>query len=77
MEADQIMDTLLRATVTGKESPSMSDMRIQTMTEIGLASFEEYKHSLGYLEGLAGRFWPQWTISNLKEGNKYAGRFRS
>jgi len=30
----------------------MVDMRIQTMTETGLASFEDYKHSLGYLEAM-------------------------
>jgi len=30
----------------------MIDMRIQAMTVSGLASFDEYKHALGYLEAL-------------------------
>lgn len=30
----------------------MMDMRVQAMTETGLASYDDYKHSLGYLEAL-------------------------
>lgn len=45
------MDTLFERLLREKIA-LMMDMRIQPMTEIGLASFEEYKHSLGYLEAL-------------------------
>jgi hypothetical protein len=45
------MDTLFERLLREKIA-LMMDMRIQTMTEIGLASFEEYKHSLGYIEAL-------------------------
>ena len=30
----------------------MIDMRVQAMAVSGLASFDEYKHALGYLEAL-------------------------
>lgn len=44
---DSLFERLLREKIA-----LMVDMRVQTMTEIGLASYDDYKHSLGYLEAL-------------------------
>jgi hypothetical protein len=30
----------------------MIDMKIEAMTQTGLATYDEYKHSLGYIEAL-------------------------
>jgi hypothetical protein len=30
----------------------MIDIRVEAMTQTGLASYDEYKHSLGYIEAL-------------------------
>lgn len=30
----------------------MMDMRVEAMTQTGLASFDEYRHHLGYIEAL-------------------------
>ncbi len=30
----------------------MMDMRVEAMTQTGLASYDEYKHSLGYIEAI-------------------------
>lgn len=30
----------------------MMDIRVEAMTQTGLASYDEYKHSLGYIEAI-------------------------
>lgn len=44
---DSLFERLLKEKIA-----LMMDMRIEAMTQTGLASFDEYRHSLGYIEAL-------------------------